>query len=80
MRRAISSGLLDIFQTLILTINPEKHTILPISRNDLDKSKISNSTNTSEKWIVPLNEVIVHQSYSVSNSDPKGGSLIPSSI
>ena len=55
MRRAISTGLLDVVQTLLLTINPEKHTILPLSRNDLDKTKFV----PTEPWAMPLEEVIV---------------------
>jgi hypothetical protein len=53
MRRAISMGLFDILQAIISTINPEKHMILPVSQNDLEK------TNTGE-WSPPLEEVVVH--------------------
>lgn len=58
MRRAISTGLLDVVQSLLLTINPEKHTVLPFSRNDLEKSKFV----PTEPWAMPLQEVIVQPS------------------
>jgi hypothetical protein len=53
MRRAISMGLFDIIQAIIFKINPEKHMILPVSKNDLEKKP-------DGSWSPPLEEVVVH--------------------
>ena len=62
MRRAISMGLFDIIQAIILKINPEKHMILPVSQNDLEKK---------DSWSSPLEEVVVHTAL-YKTVDPQG--------